>query len=57
MNLKQEESLVIASIMGTTSKKVASEDWDVDEEKRTGVSHGICPRCYGEMQAKLDQEK
>ncbi len=30
------------------------EAWEVDEEKRTGVSHGICPRCYKKMQEDME---
>ena len=32
------------------------EDWDVNENKRTGVSHGICPNCFEKMEGDLKDE-
>ncbi len=32
------------------------EDWDVNESKKTGVSHGICSNCFEKMEGDLKDE-
>ncbi|HPN84137.1 MAG TPA: hypothetical protein PK821_02265 [Victivallales bacterium] len=32
-------------------------EWSVDQGKRTGVSHGVCPKCLAQLEAKMTQPK
>ncbi len=46
-SLKEIKTIPIVCPWCNMIYKVA--EWQVDRDKRTGISHGICPKCYKKM--------
>ena len=47
------KSKTIPMICSWCKKLYGFKTWEVDESKRTGVSHGMCPDCLKKQNAKI----
>ncbi len=47
----------IPKVCSWCNKIYSIENWQVEDERKTGVTHGICPKCADKLQLELEDKQ
>ena len=59
IKLSRDENInkSIPKVCSWCNKIYSIENWQVEDEKKTGVTHGICPKCADKLHFELEEKQ